>query len=148
MNQDRLAQAWPHIRSAVEILLYGTELYAKSQEPLPTENLNADQREAWIRLIGKLMDAEEAGAFDPKNATVRQIRDILDKAVPAKPLPANEIPGGVPHGTWSRIARELKVSPTLVRRVAIGDGVSKRVAEALVRHGIKPVQKVRIGGVA
>jgi hypothetical protein len=140
MNQDRLAQAWPHICSAVEILLYGSEIQTQPQASLAAKD--ADRNGAFDSLT------RDAEAFDPKNATVRQIRDLLDEAVPAKPLPANEIPGGVPHGTWSRIARELGVSLTTVRGVATGERVSKRVAEALLRHGIEPVQKVRIGGVA
>jgi hypothetical protein len=130
MNEDRLAQAWPHIRSAVEILLYGSELQTQPQAPVATEDHDSDRRDA----------------------LVRHIRELLNDTVPAEPSPVrvtgDKIPGGVSWGTWSQIARELGVTPQHVRQVALGMHVSKRVAEALLRHGIEPVQKVRIGGVA
>lgn len=128
MNEKRLAEAWPHIRSAVEILLYGHELQAEpASAPIPTEHAKFDREELIL---------------------VRDIREILNDADPAEPSPNNvcvssdKIPGGVRWGTYSQIARELGISPCAVRKVAIGQSVSKRVSDALVRHGVNVTHRV------
>lgn len=41
--------------------------------------------------------------------------------------------GKLPRGTYSKIARRLKVSPQHVRGVALGKNTSKRVSRALAR---------------
>jgi hypothetical protein len=130
MTEERLAQAWPHIRSAIDILLLGVEFQAQPQAPVVSESMNPDQREAIIR----------------------QIREIFNDAEPAEPSPVriagDKISGGVRWGTWRAIARELNVTPQCVRQVATGNSVSKRVSDALARHGIETVRKVKIGDAA
>lgn len=135
MNEDRLAQAWPHLRAAIDILILGTtECHAQPQAAVP---------------------AVTAGDFEPnrREALVAEIRQIFDEAEPAGSesrvrVSVDKIPGGVQWGVFSEIARELSVSPQAVRRVAHGLSVSKRISKALASRGVEVFRQVEIGDAA
>ena len=52
-----------------------------------------------------------------------------------------------PRGTYSKVARLLKVTPQHVRLVALGKVTSKRVAVALARLA-EPAKRAPVGSVA